>query len=633
MADLHYRCNPKVAARLAEATGFPAEWYGIDEFYIMPPPPPRRYWLFNAPPRLHELQAWKDGGNALEGADFDEYCRLRGLHDFYFFSRRVCGRQWLRFNLHGALAWAWSAPNGWQTPWGQTYDRFRMGIIARGHLKTTLLTQDFAAWRAIRDPEERILIYTQSDEFAEMILSAIKTLFEGGGTTGEFFLRLYGHLIPPESERGRRYKWDQHNLELVRQGRYTDPTIRSKGFGGRLAGSHNSVQLVDDLTAEELTRTQMEKRIRALETLTPLYHSLALGERRFVGTPWAFYDTIKYAVKHWPQALVARMPWRKPNGELIYPPIEPVKDHGGCSVPEALDAKRRNSWFFSCQYECFPKDVDKQGFNKDWFRYFRYDRGKITTLDRDGKPEKPIELNDCNVFLIIDPNTGRKPGERAAAGVEMNAPRIAKVDYAGFIILAVDPKNNWYVLRALRWRCNPDELIDKTFELVQIWQPKLVAIETTAAQILFLTLFRREWQAGRPQFILRDWGNNAGKSKIEERIKGLIPLYANGFIYHREGETVEAAKGTSALEEELEDYPTAEYDDLSDALSASLQLVYAPGDTNAEAMRAVRQYDARERKLSGLDRGSRKMAKWIMDAPNRRAKQAQDDFWYEGEAA
>ena len=215
----------------------------------------------------------------------------------------------------------------------------------------------------------------------------------------------------------------------------------------------------------------------------------------------------------------------------------------------------------------------------------------------------------------------------------MNAPRIAKVDYAGFIILAVDPKNNWYVLRALRWRCNPDELIDKTFELVQIWQPKLVAIETTAAQILFLTLFRREWQAGRPQFILRDWGNNAGKSKIEERIKGLIPLYANGFIYHREGETVEAAKGTSALEEELEDYPTAEYDDLSDALSASLQLVYAPGDTNAEAMRAVRQYDARERKLSGLDRGSRKMAKWIMDAPNRRAKQAQDDFWYEGEAA
>lgn len=469
MADLHYRCDPAVAQRLSEATGFPAEWYGQDGFYIMPPPPPRRYWLINAPSRLVELQEWKDKGHTLEGADFDEYARLRGLNDFYFFSRRVCGRKWLRFNLHGALAWAWSAPNGWATPWGQAYDRFRLAIIPRGHLKTTLLTQDYASWRALRDPEERILIYTQSDEFAEMIMSAIKTLFEGGGESGEFFLRLYGHLIPPEQERGRKYKWDQHNLELIRNGRYTDPTIRAKGFGGRLAGTHQSLQLVDDLTAEELTRTQMEKRIRALESLTPLYHSLALGERRFVGTPWAFYDTIKYAVKHWPTALVARMPWRKPTGELIYPPIEPIKDNGGCSVQEALDAKRRNSWFFSCQYECYPKDEDKQGFNKAWFRYFRYERGKIMPLDTDGKPTaKAIDLRECNVFLIIDPNTGRKPGERASAGVEMNAPKIAKVDYAGFIVLAVDKDNYWYVLRALRWRCNPDELIDKTFELVGI---------------------------------------------------------------------------------------------------------------------------------------------------------------------
>lgn len=607
--------------QVQEATGGVDSWFANRKHpqYLMPRQPPPRFWMDSAlsgrpefeAQRLRDIVAQIDAGKDITQTDFVDYMKYRGLADLFFFGKYLCGHNWLQADLHGPLAWAWQAPNGWVTPDGQTYERYRMAVLARSHLKTTLLTQDSALFDAMRDTEERILIYTHSLGFTAEVMSPIKSLLEGEGKGAELFHLCYGDRIPTESEQGKKYKWDQLNLTLKRQGRYTDATIKGSAVGAKVTGTHSTKQYVDDLVGEELSRPLMDKTIKGLLNLTYCYHSLSLGERRLVGTPWGFHDPISFARKHWPGTLVARVPWRRPNGELMF---------DKCDVPEALRIKKSNPWFFSCQFDVWPKDEGKNGFRTEWFRQFRRVDQDLYRLDADGKPIKKVALADCNIFIIIDPNTGRVPGRGPLA--DSNAPVQTALDYAGFQTVAVDRERNYYFLSSIRRRCNASELVDLTFQLVGIWSPIKVVIEQRAAQILFLDLFRIAWRNGKPPFIIDDFpGGNASK---EERIKGLIPLYANGLVWHRCEGGPEVDAGIAAYEGELEDFPNSEFDDLSDAASVIIKKCYAPG-AQAPTLAGVTRDDRFEESIAHLDSASRRSARaW------QKKRDPVDEYWSEG---
>lgn len=598
------------------------QWYYAQKhaMYLMPQQPPPRFWMdakLSGRPeseaqRLREIVAAIDADEELMQGDFIDYMKLRGLADLFFFAKYLCGHNWLTADLHGPLAWAWQAPDGWRAADGQRFDRYRLAVLARSHLKTTLLTQDAALFDAIRDVEERLLIYTHSLGFTAEVMSPMKSLLEGEGKGAELFQVCYGDRVPAPEERGKKYKWDQLNLCLKREGRYTDATIKGSAVGAKVTGTHSTKQYIDDLVGEELNRTLMEKTIKQLENLTYCYHSLKLGRRRIVGTPWGFYDPIAYSRKHWPEALVARLPWRRPSGELMF---------DKCDVPEALRIKKQNPWFFSCQYDVWPKDEGKNGFQREWFKSFRREDDMLFRLDADGKVTKKVALSECNTFVIIDPNTGRVPGQKVTS--DMNAPTSRALDYAGFITVAVDRERYGYVLSAIRRRCNTAELVDLAFQLVAIWKPKKVIIEQRAAQILFVDLFRIAFRNGKPPFVIDDFpGGHASK---EERIKGLIPMYANGLVYHREGGGAEVQEGMAALEEELCDFPNAEYDDLSDALSVYIKKCYAPGAAEPAIEDGGRD-ERFEESIAALDQGSRRAAR----AWQKRKRTSSDEFFVEG---
>ncbi len=580
---------------------------GERNYYLMPPPPPYRFWLVGD--RLKELQAYIDNGGTLEGADFLEYKRLRGKQDLFYFAKYIAGFTWLEWPLHGPLAWAWQAPDGYRAPNGQVYGKFRMAVIPRGHLKTSLLTQAYAMWRLVRNPEERILIYTMHYDFASTIMNYIRTTFEGGGRHGELFLQCYGDLIPAPSDRS---KWTTNDITINRQGAFSDPSIKARGIGSRVTGGHHTLQLIDDLVGEELSRTQMDKVIRDFDNLDPLYHSLALGERRYVGTPWAFFDPIVYVTQNWSDAMVARLPWRDAVGEPLFKYEQADREVGlpiGTSRKEfeekALNIKRRASWFFSCQYECWPKDEDKVGFRREWFKRFRMRRNMFFELDADGSEStKGVRVADCNTFILVDPAVQDPPGSRTSASADGNVGASARQgDFAAWIVLCVTPENYWFIPRVLRMRCNTDTFLDKTHELVSVWQPKFVAIEQVAAQRLFYHLFVRDWRAGKPKFQLIPWqGGHASKNM---RIRGLVPMYSNGFVFHRESGEPEVQQGMQDLENELVDFPSAEHDDASDALSAALPLVYAPGKQQGQAVDDALRSLSLDTKLKLLDPHSR----------------------------
>lgn len=573
-------------------------------YYIFPDAPPYRFWLKGE--RLCELQGRIDSKQTLSDADFLEYKRLRGKQDFFFFAKYIAGFTWLEWPLHGPIAYAWSAPNGTRHG-GRIYGRFRLGVIPRAHLKTSLMTQAYCLWRLVRNPEERVLIYTSTFDFAGVIMNYIRTTLEGGGQHGEMFLQCYGDIVPRP---GDRSKWTANDITLNRKGAFSDPSIKARGIGSRVVGGHHTLQLIDDLVVEELNRTQMDKAIRELDGLDPLYHSVALGERRYVGTPWAFYDPIVYIARNWKEALVVRIPWRDADKRPIFTYEQADREAGlpmGTSAKEhiayAEGMKQRNSWFFACQYECFPQSEEGLGFRKHWFKYFTLKGGVIQELDRDEKPleGRKVPLAACNTFILIDPNVIDPPGSRTNQNTNVEIRK--KGDFAAWIVLAVSPDNHWYVLRVIRWRCNLDQFTAKTHELVAVWQPKWVAIEQVAAQRLFYHIFQREFKAGKPKFQIVPWaGGHASKPM---RIKGLIPFYSNGFVWHRVGEQPEVTRGFHDLEGELLDGEGAEHDDASDALSAAVPLVYPPGKNRPMELEEQIRLIKRDAKWATLDPASR----------------------------
>src|SRR5712671_1085564 len=222
------RAPPKPSMSLPATNADPPDFTfapprkGEEGYYLMPPLPPYRFWLKG--PKLIQLQGRVDSGQELSQADFLEYNKLRGKQDFYYFAKYIAGFTWLEWDLHGPIAYAWSAPNG--TRHGeQRYGRFRLGVVPRAHLKTSLMTQAYAMWRLVRDPEERILIYTMHFDFAAVIMNYIRTTFAGGGTHGEIFLQCYGDLIPADRD---KTKWTSNDLTICRRGAYSDPSIKAR---------------------------------------------------------------------------------------------------------------------------------------------------------------------------------------------------------------------------------------------------------------------------------------------------------------------------------------------------------------------------------------------------------------------
>jgi hypothetical protein len=348
--------------------------------------------------------------------------------------------------------------------------------------------------------------------------------------------------------------------------------------------------------------------IRELDSLDPLYHSVALGERRYVGTPWAFYDPIVYIRRYWADALVVCIPWRDAEKRPVFTYKEADRAKGlpeGTSLREytayAEGMKRRNRWFFACQYESFPQDSEGLGFKKEWFRYFTMRAGVFYDVDRDGKENgKHVRTAECNTFILVDPNVIDPPGSRASINPNVESRR--KGDFAAWVVLCVSPDNYWYIPRVIRWRCNVDQFLAKTHELVAIWQPKWVAIEQVAAQRLFYHLFIREFRAGKQKFEIIPWpGGHASKPM---RVRGLIPYYSNSFIIHRMADQPEVTQGISDLENELTSGSyenNSDNDDACDALSAAIPLVYPPGKERGEQLDAALRAIRNDAKWSRLD--------------------------------
>ena len=223
---------------------------------------------------------------------------------------------------------------------------------------------------------------------------------------------------------------------------------------------------------------------------------------------------------------------------IIY--CKAIQDDGSLLFPERLthqflESQRRamGSYLFANQYQNEIIPEEDQTFKKHWLRYYS---------------ELPERVNH---FGFIDPAISEAD----------------TADYTGFVVIAVDSDQNWYVRYAKRERINPTQLINAAFDLCERFKLTTLGIEAVAFQRAIVHFAYEEMKRRGKRIPITGVKRGTDTTK-EMRILGLVPRFEFGSCL--------LAQGLHDLELELLEFPRGAHDDLVDALASLEKFVVYP---------------------------------------------------------
>jgi len=216
------------------------------------------------------------------------------------------------------------------------------------------------------------------------------------------------------------------------------------------------------------------------------------------------------------------------DDEANYTPKVSIEDIRRKLGPQVFDAEMMNN----------PINSDTQEFSQNWFK-------KISR-------EEVLRMN-TRKFALIDSAMSKRSDS----------------DNTGVSRVYVDKENKWYV-SGRKYRVNAKSLIDLLFQLHDEGM-EAIGIEETAYTEGVQPYFEEECRKRNKYPHIKPLKH--GGVQKETRIRGLIPRYSNGDIYHIDGECVD-------LESELLRFPKSKNDDVMDSLAYGPQICAKPYNTS-----------------------------------------------------
>ncbi len=186
---------------------------------------------------------------------------------------------------------------------------------------------------------------------------------------------------------------------------------------------------------------------------------------------------------------------------------------------------------WSSLYMGDPILTEDQEFKPDWYKY---------------KTEADMYSMNCRRFLTIDTAMSKK----------------TQADFSGFCDNRVNSQNFWHI-KAWQMKIGPEELIDAIFTLHKTNRYEAIGIEKTSYTEGLKPYLDSE-QRKRNMFLPIVELDHRSTAK-EIRIRGLIPRYASGSVFHIEGQC-------KTLEEQQAHFPVGIHDDVLDAVAYQLQI-------------------------------------------------------------
>ena len=104
--------------------------------------------------------------------------------------------------------------------------RFKLMLVPRGHLKTSVLTQGETTRRVLANPDLRVQINTAVSANSQRFLSAIK-----GTMRQERFTKIFGDLLPPPNSKYLRNNNSELTITTRTNLSLREPTFSATGVG------------------------------------------------------------------------------------------------------------------------------------------------------------------------------------------------------------------------------------------------------------------------------------------------------------------------------------------------------------------------------------------------------------------
>lgn len=453
-----------------------------------------------------------------------EKLRDKAKDSLYVFAKGILGFDWFTPHIHGPLCRLL-----------EDYENNHRLLIClpRGWLKTTLCSQVYPLWRAIRNPNIHTLLVQNTFENAVNKIRMIKKIVEGN----QLFRTLFPELLPDS-----RCIWKTNSLQLKPSAGADTGTFDAAGAGTQITGRHYNLIIEDDTVAPDISDLQENNVAPTKEDIgqaigwhrlaPPLLVNQADDQILVVGTRWFEKDLISWICENEPSyQSYFRACRENEEGE--------ADENGHITYPERFDEQvldelkaSMGPYLFSCLYLNKPVRSDDMTFRPEWMHHYDTAPGNLmtyTTVDPGGDPEESEGVTDYSVVMTC--------------GKDLNT---------GYI----------YVLDYTRGKMNPSELVNSIFNHYRIYKPVTVGIESVAYQKA-LHYWVKETQRRESEYFFVEKIQDNRRSK-EVRIRGLQPVFGNGHIFLR--------KWMKDLEGELLAFPLGAHDDLPDALAMQLDL-------------------------------------------------------------
>lgn len=407
---------------------------------------------------------------------FKDALRTFSKEDLFFFCYFILGLHFL--NNKWGVERCYDVQSGYS---------FIMDMWARGHYKSTIKTFALPLWEIIKNPEQRIAIYSHTREQARAFLSRIRNELEQNVLLKSVFDDVF-YCDPKEDA-------PIHSRDMVcvkRKGNYNEATFEAWGLmKGMPTGKHFTISIYDDLVTEKSVSNY------AAQELTRQAFQLSrnlVSDNEVATIQGTFYSFDDLYVR-----LVQTGVWQP----RVYPgTVDGTPDGDGVLLTkDELQKKRQEmgEYVFATQILLKPIPDDDIVFKLEWLKFY------------DSLPRIPM-----NVYLMVDPSGDREWNKND------------DFDWCVMIVIGVDRHNNRYLLDMVRDKLSLTQRWDVLRDLYLRWSPIRIGYEKYGMQVDLSYISERSIAEGvtipRP-IALR------GSAPKVVRIRKLVPLFETGRMY------------------------------------------------------------------------------------------------------
>jgi len=377
------------------------------------------------------------------------------------------------------------------------------------HGKSQLASIDFPAWYLGRNPDKEIITASYSGDLATDFGSKTRDK-----VNDEIYRLIFD--VKLKSDEQSKSKWRTN-----KGGSYT-----STGIGGPLTGRGANILLIDDpvKNREEADSDTMRDKVWDWYISTAYTRLEKNGAVILIMTRWNLDD------------LAGRLLEAQGIGddwEVLNLPAIAEEDEALQSIKNTIGI-----YDWACLYQQNPIPSERQEFKREWFKYYDYSN----------EADKQI-IDSLDIFAMVDLAIGEK---------EIN-------DNTSIQVIGKAKGNpNIYKIEDLTGHLDPGQTIDYLFNLKTKYGHRFrkVGIESVGYQKSLMWYLNEAMKQKETYF---DVIELKAKGEKETRIRGLIPMYKNGIIFH--------SKNDIEYENELLIFPFGKHDDRIDSMAYLQQIL------------------------------------------------------------